>query len=72
MSGIALALQIFAWAQQLIGAGLDASPILEYGKALLQKLHDEGRKDLTDAEWTEALDKRHAIEAQIQAAAAAR
>lgn len=72
MNAIALALQIIQWAQQLIGAGLDASPILEYGKAKLQQLHDENRTTLTDDEWNEAIDKRHAIEAQIQEAAANR
>ncbi len=69
MNAALYALEILKWIQAALAVGGDVKAILDAGSAKLQQFADENRGP-TDAEWKEVLDKRHGIEAQIQAAAA--
>jgi hypothetical protein len=69
MNAALYALEILRWLSEALNAGLDVKPILDEGNRMLKLFNDEGRGP-TDAEWEEALAKRHSIDQQIRDAAA--
>lgn len=66
MNAILLALKALGIIDMLLGAGMDASPFISETRDTLQAAADAGI-DITDEQILALDQKRHDIEAQIQA-----